>query len=93
MSMFGPICNLWEGGSIGEGILKLIRHNILSVNVNWHINSTEKFYQQKSLNHMVDQLNEKESQTMVDGENTKISFKERASNIYIYGSKQNVINA
>ena len=31
MRMFGPIRNLWEGGSMGEGILKLIKHNIPSV--------------------------------------------------------------
>ena len=93
MRMFGPIRNLWEGGSMGEGILKLIKHNIPSVNVNWHINSTKKIYQQKSLNRLVDQLSEKESQGTADGLNAKVAFKERASNFHIYGNKQNVINA
>ena len=93
MRMFGPIRNLWEGGSMGEGILKLIKHNIPSVNVNWHINSTKKFYQQKSLNRLVDQLSETESRNTTDGLNTKVAFKERASNFHIYGKKQNVINA
>ena len=93
MRMFGPIRNLWEGGSMGEGILKLIKHNIPSVNVNWHINSTKKFYQQKSLNRLVEQLNEENLHATADGTGAKVTFKERASNFHIYGNKQNVINA
>lgn len=93
MRMFGPIRNLWEGGSMGEGILKLIKHNIPSVNVNWHINSTKKFYQQKLLNRLVDQLSQDNSYGTGNGMNTKATFKERATNFHIYGNKQNVINA
>ena len=76
---------------MGEDILKLIKHNIPSVNVNWHINSTNKFFQQKSLNRLVDQLSEKESQGTADGLNAKVAFQERASKFHVYGNKQNVI--
>ena len=56
MRPYEPIRNLWEGGSRGEGILKLIKRNIPSINTNWHISATKKFYQHKSLDLLVDQM-------------------------------------
>ena len=56
---YGPVRNLWEGGSMGEGILRLIKLNVANVQNNWRVVSTTKFYQQKSLTRLMDQLSKK----------------------------------
>ena len=43
MKLYGHIRNLWEGGVLGEEILKHVKPNIPNVITNWHIASTKKF--------------------------------------------------
>ena len=47
MRMYGPIRNLWEGSSMEKGILKTIKPNISSVNLQWHVVSTKKYISTK----------------------------------------------
>ena len=89
MREFGPVRNLWEGGTMGEGILKLIKHNIPSVNANWHISATSKYYQQKSIARILHQIEQKED----NKDNEKLTPKDQVDNFHLYGSKQNVVNA
>ena len=89
MNTFGPIRNLWEGGSMGEGILRLVKHHIPSVQLNWHICATNKFYQQKSIQRILDQVEPSQQ----NSSNTKSQFFERAINIHIYGNEKNLTDA
>ena len=89
MRTYGPIRNLWEGGSRGEGILKLIKRNISSVNSNWHIAATKRFYQKKALDRLVDQLEDSIENEGLEFE----SFSDKANNFHLYGSLQNLNDA
>ena len=89
MRKYGPVRNLWEGSSMGEGILRIIKPNIILRRNNAISVSTTKFYQQKSLNRLIKQV------AIDEGEEIPIdiSFMERSSNFHIYDNYQNIIDA
>ena len=89
MRTYGPIRKLWGGGYRGEGILKLIKQNISSVNSNWHAAATKRFYQKKALERLVDQLEDSIENEGLEFE----SFSDNANNFHSYGSLQNLNDA
>ena len=86
MLRFGPVRNLWEGGSRGEGILRMIKHHVSNVEKNWHICSTRKFYQHKSMERIMQQL------SPLDSTKTR-TFADKANNIHFYDKKKNLNDA
>ena len=90
MLRFGPVRNLWEGGYRGEGILRLVKHHISNVQANWHICATNKFYQHKSLQRILEQLSSFDKSKEVGG---KLKFSDKANNLHFYDKKQNLIDA
>ena len=89
--MYDPIRSLWEGSSMGEGILKSIIPNVSSVNFQWHVVSTKTIYQQKSISRLADQVKDYDPNDIESEEELK--FYGNENNFHLYGVKQNVIDA
>ena len=61
MKLYGPTRNLWDGGALGEGILKDIKAHINCVHSNFSCNCNKNIMQIKALNQLIKQINEKEN--------------------------------
>ena len=53
LKKYGSFQNIWEGGTVGEGILKDVKPLSNYVYTNWYLYLTTKIYQIHSLNSII----------------------------------------
>ena len=61
LNKYGSFQNIWEGGSVGEGILKDIKPLSKYVYAKWYLHLTNKIYQIRSLNSIIKSQSKRDS--------------------------------
>ena len=62
---FGCLRNLWEGGYKGEGIIKKVKPIIHQFTRHWHVKLVQNFYQNQSIELIINELNQKDTSTVI----------------------------
>ena len=69
LMQYGSFQNIWEGGTVGEGILKDVKPLSKYIYADWYLHLTKKIYQTRSLNSISMSDSNKESGILFESKN------------------------